>query len=52
MDLKGFDAKSASDYGVSGIPASFLITSDGTFLGSDYRYWKLDHALKEYFDKK
>ncbi|MDM3870700.1 TlpA disulfide reductase family protein [Porticoccus sp. W117] len=51
IDEDAFDAKSALDYAVTGIPASFLITSDGKMLGSDFRDWKLDDALKEFFDK-
>lgn len=49
VDYDGWEAKSARDYAVRGVPASFLITSEGKLLGSDYRGWKLDDALKEYF---
>ena len=49
VDYAGFGAKSARDYAVWGIPASFLITGDGTLLGSNFRDWKLDDALKEHF---
>ncbi|MCV6605629.1 MAG: TlpA family protein disulfide reductase, partial [Porticoccaceae bacterium] len=50
-DDGGWDAQSARDYGVKGLPASFLMTSDGKMLGSNFRGWKLDDALKEYFDQ-
>ena len=43
------ESKSAVDYAVTGVPASFLIKSDGTFLGSGFRGYKLDDALKEFF---
>jgi hypothetical protein len=50
-DLLARKSPVAQMYGVSGIPASFLIDKNGKILGAEMRGDKLDEKLKEVFDK-
>lgn len=52
VDHDGFKSKVAIDYGVMGIPSSFLISSDGIIIASGYevREFGLDEKLKELFE--
>ncbi|WP_164121829.1 TlpA disulfide reductase family protein [Sphingobacterium sp. xlx-130] len=52
VDPAGFKSKSASSYVIHGIPASFLISKDGTIVasGSEIRGFALDRKLKELFE--
>jgi thiol-disulfide isomerase/thioredoxin len=50
-DLLASKSPVAQMYGVSGIPASFLIDKNGKILGAEMRGDKLDEKLKEVFEK-
>lgn len=53
VDYKAFESETAKKYGIRGIPASFLISSDGTIVASyeEVRGFALDEKLKELFGK-
>lgn len=46
-DLKGWSSSAATDYGVQGIPASFLVGPDGTIIASGGDKEKLIQLLEE-----
>jgi peroxiredoxin len=49
-DLGYWNSKAAKIYGVSGIPATFLIDRDGRIIAKNLRGAALENALKELFD--
>ena len=49
-DLKFWQSEAAKIYGVSGIPATFLIGKDGRIIAKNLRGAALENALKELFD--
>lgn len=51
IDLDGFKAKGIQEYGVRGIPANFLIDTNGIIVATNLRGFGLDEALKELFKK-
>lgn len=53
VDYKGFDGDGAQNYGVKGIPSSFLIDQNGTIVasGMDVRGFGLDEKLEELLGK-
>jgi thiol-disulfide isomerase/thioredoxin len=48
-DLLAMKSTVAKDYGITGVPASFLIDQEGNILGADMRAQILDDKLKEVF---
>lgn len=48
-DLLARKSPIAEMYGVTGVPASYLIDKNGQILGAEMRYEKLDNTLKEVF---
>lgn len=50
-DLKGFQNEAALLYGVTGIPANYLIDKRGKIIAKDLRQEKLDLKLKELLQK-
>ena len=49
-DLKHWQSEAAKIYGVTGIPATFLIGKDGRIIAKNLRGAALENALKELFD--
>jgi peroxiredoxin len=49
-ELKHWQSQAAKIYGVSGIPATFLIGKDGRIIAKNLRGAALENALKELFD--
>ena len=49
-DLKYWQSEAAKVYGVTGIPATFLIGKDGRIIAKNLRGAALENALKELFD--
>jgi peroxiredoxin len=49
-DLKYWQSEAAKIYGVSGIPATFLIGKDGRIIAKNLRGAALENALKELFE--
>jgi peroxiredoxin len=49
-ELKHWQSQAAKIYGVSGIPATFLIGRDGRIIAKNLRGAALENALKELFD--
>lgn len=45
----GWANQYVKDYAIQGIPANFLIDSDGVIQGVGLREWKLDKVLESYF---
>lgn len=50
-DLQGFDSKAAVLYGVTAIPANFLIDPNGKIIAKNLRGGDLDKKLEELFSK-
>lgn len=48
-DLKGWSCEPAGEYGVSSIPANFLLDKDGKIIAKDLRGAALEAKLKELF---
>ena len=46
-DLKGWSSKAGKAYGVSGIPATFLIDENGKIIAKNLRGSQLEQKLKE-----
>lgn len=42
----GIDAKSATSYGILGLPSNFLISSDGTIVGVNMREWDVEREVR------
>jgi peroxiredoxin len=51
-DLKGWQSSAAKLYGVTGIPATFLIDKEGTIIGKNLRGESLEAKLEEVCSKK
>jgi peroxiredoxin len=51
-DLKGWQSSAAKLYGVTGIPATFLIDRDGNLIGKNLRGESLEAKLEEVCTKK
>jgi peroxiredoxin len=51
-DLKGWQSSAAKLYGVTGIPATFLIDKDGNVIGKNLRGESLEQMLEEICTKK
>lgn len=47
----GWENSAVKDYAVRGVPANFLIDSEGVIRHVDLREWKLDEVLEEVFKK-
>lgn len=48
-DLKGWQTLAGQTYGISSIPASFLVAPDGTIVAADLRAEKLEKKLQEVY---
>lgn len=42
----GIDSKSATSYGILGLPSNFLINSDGTIVGVNMREWDVEREVR------
>lgn len=51
VDLDGFKAKGITDYGIRGIPANYLIDTNGIIIATNLRGFGLDESLKGFFKK-
>jgi peroxiredoxin len=51
-DFKGWDNEAAELYGVSGIPAAFLINEQGVIIGKDLDEYDLDKKLNYLFNEQ
>jgi thiol-disulfide isomerase/thioredoxin len=51
VSLKEFDTPAAFDYGITALPANFLIDSDGKIIAKDLHDEELEAKLKELFGK-
>lgn len=54
LSKNGFKDECPMQYGIQGVPASFLIAADGTIVASneELREFDLDKTLKKFFSKK
>ena len=52
FDGKGWETKLAQDYGIQGIPATFLVDGDGTIVATDLRGDDLSAAVEKALAKK
>jgi thiol-disulfide isomerase/thioredoxin len=46
LDDPGIDSKSATSYGILGLPSNFLINGDGTIVGVNMREWAVERAVR------
>ncbi len=49
VDLDGFKAKGIQEYGIRGIPANYLIDTNGIIVATNLRGFGLDDMLKTFF---
>ncbi|MGY3040277.1 thiol-disulfide isomerase/thioredoxin [Rhodanobacter sp. TND4EL1] len=47
----GIDSKSATSYGILGLPSNFLINSDGTIVGVNMREWDVEREVRAQVSK-
>ncbi len=48
----GIDSKSATSYGILGLPSNFLINSEGTIVGVNMREWDVERAVRDQVKKE
>ena len=48
-DLKGWQSLAGQTYGITSIPASYLVAPDGTVIAADLRGDKLEKKLREVY---
>lgn len=54
IDQQAFKSENVKNYGISGIPSSFLISKDGVIMAinQELREFELDRTLAKFFEKK